>query len=176
MTMTRREIIGGGGAILAGLFAGPKTGYATPIFVNVTMRGKNNGAHVWFDPVGIHIQPGQIIRWTNRDPANSHTVTAYHPDISGRPLRIPVGAAPFDSGYLLPEESFTVTFSAIGVYDYYCVPHEHAGMVGRIVVGAPSATVADAPAGSAPAPLPDVALKAFPSVNDIVAKGVVRRG
>ena len=32
-----------------------------------------------------------------------------------------------------------MTFTVEGVYDYYCVPHEHAGMVGRIVVGTPAA-------------------------------------
>ena len=39
------------------------------------MRGKADGSHVWFDPIGVHVQPGQTVRWTNRDPGNSHTVT-----------------------------------------------------------------------------------------------------
>ena len=103
------------------------------------MRGKADGSHVWFDPIGLHVQPGQTVRWTNRDPGNSHTVTSYHPDIFERPLRIPAGAKPWNSDYLLPNESFSQTFTVEGVYDYYCVPHEHAGMVGRIVVGAPAA-------------------------------------
>ena len=30
---------------------------------------------------------------------------------------------------------FDVTLTAPGVYDYFCTPHEAAGMVGRIVVG-----------------------------------------
>ena len=32
-------------------------------------------------------------------------------------------------------ESFEHTFTAEGVYHYYCIPHEGAGMVGAIVVG-----------------------------------------
>ena len=63
-----------------------------------------------------------------------------------------------------------------GVYDYYCVPHEHAGMVGRIVVGAPAPVdaVAAAPETGL-TPLPAAALNGFPSVEEIVAKGEVRR-
>ena len=140
------------------------------------MIGKADGSRVWFDPVGLHIQPGQAVRWTNRDPGNSHTVTAYHPEMFDRPLRIPACAKPWHSDYLLPNESFTLTFSEIGVYDYYCVPHEHAGMVGRIVVGTPAADPGTAGNGSdGLAPLPEVAMMGFPSVADIVARGAVHR-
>ena len=37
----------------------------------------------------------------------------------------------------MPGESFEVELTEPGVYDYFCIPHEHAGMVGRIVVGGP---------------------------------------
>jgi hypothetical protein len=50
---------------------------------------------------------------------------------------MPEDAKPWESDYLLPNESFSATLSEPGVYDYYCHPHEHAGMVGRIVVGPP---------------------------------------
>ena len=52
-----------------------------------------------------------------------------------------------------------MTFTDEGVYDYYCVPHEHAGMVGRIVVG--DAEPRSARCGTPEAgltPLPEVAL------------------
>ena len=52
-------------------------------------------------------------------------------------MRIPEGAAPWHSDYLLPGERFEATLAAEGVYDYFRVPHELAGMVGRIVVGRP---------------------------------------
>ena len=29
-------------------------------------------------------------------------------------------------------------FTVTGVYDYFCIPHEEAGMVGRIIVGSPT--------------------------------------
>ncbi len=108
--------------------------------------------------------------------STSRWATAYHPSLFDRQQRIPEGAEPWDSDYLLPGDSFSVTLTVPGVYDYYCVPHEHAGMVGRIVVG--NAAAADYPANSADAKLtglPDVALAAFPAIADIVAAGVVQR-
>ena len=62
-----------------------------------------------------------------------------------------------------------------GVYDYYCVPHEHAGMVGRIVVGdAPAADYPATVADAALTALPDVALANFPAIADILAAGTIR--
>lgn len=173
MILTRRHFIGGSGGFLAALVVGLPTAKAAQV-IEISMQGKPDGSHVWFDPIGIHVKAGQTIRWTNRDAGNSHTVTAYHPSIFDRPLRIPAKAAPFDSDYLLPGESFSQTFVEEGVYDYYCVPHEHAGMVGRIVVGTPTVNVDTGVLDPALTPLPDVALARFPSVDEILAKGIVR--
>jgi plastocyanin len=139
------------------------------------MQGKSDGSHVWFDPIGLHVEPGQTVRWTNRDRGNSHTVTCYHPKIFERPRRIPAKARAWNSDYLLPDETFSLRFEEEGIYDYYCVPHEHAGMVGRIVVGHPSAVEAAAETTGL-TPLPTAALDGFPSLEEIVAKGIVRRG
>jgi plastocyanin len=173
MILTRRRMMEAGGGILAALVIRPAAAPAGDV-VDITMRGKADGSHVWFDPIGVHIQPGHTVCWTNRDPGNSHTVTSYHPEIFERPLRIPVGAKPWNSDYLMPSESFSQTFTIEGIYDYYCVPHEHAGMVGRIVVGAPAAVdpVAATPEAGL-TPLPAEALNGFPSVEEIVAKGLV---
>lgn len=173
--LTRRRALEVGGVTLAAFALRPASALAADI-TDLVMTGKPDGSDVWFDPLGLHIQPGQTLRWTNRDPGNSHTVTAYHPAIFDRLQRIPKGAEPWNSGYLLPNETYSVTLTLPGVYDYYCVPHEHAGMVGRIVVGEPPtsdypATVADGKLMS----LPDVALANFPAVADIVMMGVVRR-
>lgn len=173
MIVTRRSAIGAGGVVLAGLLTGrARAGNA----VEIVMKGKPGGSHVWFDPVGILVKPGATIRWTNLDAGNVHTVTAYHPNVAGRPRRIPEKAAPWNSDYLMPQQSFSMTFAIIGVYDYYCIPHEHAGMVGRIIVGEASVAqpYADAPEAGLE-PLPDIALNAFPSISDIMAKGIVRR-
>ena len=173
MIITRRRVLGFGGSFLAVLLTGPAWAAADDV-LDIGMQGDADGSHVWFDPVGLRVRPGQTVRWTNLDKGNSHTVTAYHPDFE-RPLRIPEAAKPFNSDYLLPGESFSAVLSVEGVYDYYCVPHEHAGMVGRIVVGRPAAQEPAASAGADLTPLPDVALNGFPSVDDILARGTVRR-
>jgi plastocyanin len=154
----------------------PRSPLLASAAVDIRMQGRPDGSEVWFDPIGLHIEPGRSIRWTNGDPGNSHTTTAYHPSILGRPLRMPEKATPWNSDYLLPDESFTVTLSEPGVYDYYCQPHEHAGMVGRIVVGKPpSDSWTDAPDGKAGKDLPKAARDAFPSVAKIIEKGKVHR-
>src|SRR5690606_8518695 len=134
--------------------------------------GRSDGSRVWFDPHGLRIVVGQSVRWTNQDAGNSHTATAYHPDLSDRPLRIPPSAQARSSGHLLPNDTLSVPLPVPGVYDYYCVPHEMAGMVGRIVVGEPQAGWKE----TASSTLPEAALQTFPSVEEIMAKGVVRRG
>jgi plastocyanin len=172
--ISRRNILRIGGGLLAGLsLPGPSDAGET---VEIRMHGNADGSRVWFDPIGLHIRPGQTLRWINTDPGNSHTATAYHPRNFERPLRIPEGAEPWNSDYLLPQESFSVTPVAEGIYDYFCVPHEHAGMVGRIIVGQPGRPPADSlRTASGGKPIPEIALQAFPSVDEIMRRGIVRR-
>lgn len=174
MTTSRRQILQIGGGLLAGLSL-PRLAVADEP-VEIRMQGNADGSHVWFDPVGLRIEPGQTIRWINLDPGNSHTATAYHPKNFERPRRIPEGADPWDSNYLLPDESFSVTLPVEGVYDFFCVPHEHAGMVGRIIVGQPGRSPLDSLSAQAAGgePIPEIALRAFPSVDEIMRRGVVR--
>jgi plastocyanin len=175
MMISRRSVLQIGGGILAGL-AWPRLASAGEA-VEIRMQGNTDGSHVWFDPIGLRIEPGQTVRWINLDPGNSHTATAYHPANVEHPLRIPEEAQPWNSDYLLPNETFSVTLAVEGVYDFFCIPHEHAGMVGRIIVGQPgrppAASVSAQAAGGAP--IPDIALQAFPSVDDIMRRGSVRR-
>jgi plastocyanin len=180
MISSRRHVLRIGGGFLASLAAPRLAGFgaagAAPT-VEIRMRGNVDGSHVWFDPVGIRVQPGQTIRWTNLDPGNSHTATAYHPDNFERALRIPKGASPWNSDYLLPNETFSITPSVEGVYDFYCIPHEHAGMVGRIIVGRPDNSWAErlSTGAEGTAPIPEVALRALPPVEEIMRQGSVRR-
>ena len=122
--------------MLAGL-SSPLISSANEGVVHIDMRSDEDGAHVWFDPIGVWVKPGATVRWAIKE--NVHTVTAYHPDNDSHSLRIPYAARPFDSGYLVnPGDGFEVTLSVPGVYDYYCQPHEQGGMVGRIIVGLPT--------------------------------------
>ena len=77
---------------------------------------------------------------------------------------------------------FEVTLTVEGVYDYFCLPHEAAGMVGRIVVGRPGGPgtlpfdyFTGRAATQAWLPVPEAAKAAFPSVAAIVTGGAVRR-
>ena len=107
------------------------------------MKSDTEGSDVWFDPIGVWVEPGQTVRWIVD--ANVHTTTAYHPKNDGHSLRIPEGATPWDSGFLVnPGDRYDVTLTVPGVYDYFCQPHEAAGMVGRIVVGKPGGPGANA--------------------------------
>ncbi|MXQ14521.1 hypothetical protein GR328_24330 [Microvirga makkahensis] len=107
------------------------------------MQTNADDSHGWSDQAGLRIEPGQTIRWSNLPPGNSHATTAFHPKNFKRPLRIPQSAEPWNSDCLLPNDTLPVTPTVEGIYDFYCVPHEHAGMVGRIIVGRPGRSAHD---------------------------------
>jgi plastocyanin len=177
----RRQFLRAGGLALASL-AVPAVVRAARA-VEIQMLSTPRGEEVWFDPVGVRIEPGQTVRWIMASPGHPHTTAAYHPKNGNRSLRIPESAAPWDSGYLVnPGDRFEVTLTVEGVYDYFCLPHEAAGMVGRIVVGRPGGpgTLAfdyfvGRRATEAWLPVPEAARAAFPSVASIVADRIVRR-
>jgi plastocyanin len=176
---TRRAWLRASGLLLARL-ALPRISRAADT-VEIHMRSDPLGTEVWFDPIGIHLMPGQMVRWIVA--ANVHTTTAYHPRNGLHALRIPEGATPWDSGFLVhPGAQFAVTLTMPGVYDYYCMPHEAAGMVGRIVVGAPGGPGAlpfdyfqGKPGTEQWKPVPRAAQRAFPSIEQIMQQQIVRR-
>ncbi|MGH7563290.1 MAG: plastocyanin/azurin family copper-binding protein [Gemmatimonadota bacterium] len=191
--VTRRTFLQAGGLALAGLAApgparaslgallglevGPQPG--SP--VEIRMKSDALGSKVWFDPVGVLIEPGSTVKWVLQE--SVHSTTAYHPANTNHSLRIPEQAAPWDSGILTkPGQAFEVTLTVPGVYDYFCLPHEAGGMVGRIVVGEPGqgpATrafdwYADRPGTGDWRPVPEAARKTFPPVDRIVREKIVR--
>ena len=193
--VTRRRFLAAGGLALAGLSApGPARGSLGALLglggarpasgrapLEIRMRSDALGSKVWFDPIGAWIDPGTTVRWLIE--ANVHSTTAYHPANAGHSLRIPEEAEPWDSRILTrPGQSFEVKLTVPGVYDYFCLPHEAGGMVGRIVVGEPGTgpgtrsfdwyvgrTGADAWRA-----VPDAARRSFPPVDRIVREKVVR--
>ena len=187
--LTRRDLLTKGGVTLTGLALPglvrprPTGAGGAGRVVEIRMRSDDRGADVWFDPIGVRIEPGQTVRWVMASPGNPHTTTAYHPRNGGHSRRIPEQAEPWDSGFLVnPGDRFEVTLTAEGVYDYFCLPHEHAGMVGRIVVGRPGGPGAlpfeyftGRPEGRTWLPVPEAARAAFPRVEAIVARGIVTR-
>ena len=107
---------------------------AGPVVEIEMLRNYGMGRY-YYDPIGLYLNPGQTVRWNAR--REGFSVTAYHPDNGNRELRIPAGAAPFDSGIIFQNDAFEWTFEAEGTYDYCSLRHESIGMVGRIVVGSP---------------------------------------
>jgi hypothetical protein len=87
----------------------------------------------------------------------------------------------WNSGYLVhPKDHFEIRLTVEGVYDYFCIPHEAAGMVGPIVVGPPAGS------GTLPIdyflgdpktahwqPVPPAAGIAFPNIEEIMHNKVV---
>lgn len=129
----------------------------------VTMTSTDAGEH--FEPHIVRVQPGGTVTWELE--GGVHTATAYHPDYD-RPLRMPEGATPWDSGMLGEAgTTFEHTFETEGVYDYFCAPHEAMGMIGSVVVGEPDAH--GQPALEDPqAEFPDTAREKHVSLNERV--------
>lgn len=169
--LKRRSVIAAGAALLTV----PLPVFAAGQPIEIHMIANASGSYVGFDPIGLLIQPGQTVRWVCQ--ASVHTTTAYHPKNANHSLRIPAAATSWNSGYLLPGKSFEWTFTVPGAYDYFCTPHEMAGMVGRIIVGHPAGP------GTEPfdyfrhlpnppdwLPVPPAAQKAFPAISEIMQK------
>jgi plastocyanin len=175
--LTRRALLGAGGGLLAGTAVMARPGVAaTGRTIEIHMKSDPMGGVVGFDPVGVLLQPGQTVRWICD--ANVHTTTSYSPQNDNHSLRIPTTAPPWASDYLLPGQTFEVTLEVEGVYDYYCAPHEMAGMVGRLVVGkasGPGTLPFDyfKAEGKSWEPVPAAAQKAFPSVDEILQRKIV---
>lgn len=129
---------GDGGGASVGPAASAQAGVVT------VKMGAPSGDLV-FSPDRLRIRPGETVEWVVE--AAGHSATAYHPDNhSAYRSRIPEGAEPWDSGLLAKQgDRFRHTFTTEGVYHYYCIPHEGAGMVGAIVVGSPAEGAASAP-------------------------------
>lgn len=87
-----------------------------------------------FEPREVTVRVGQAVTWRNSS-FLVHTVTA-DPKLAARKgsASLPAGAEPFNSGNLMPGNTFSHRFSVPGRYGYFCIPHEGAGMTGTIIV------------------------------------------
>lgn len=121
----------------------------------------------YFDPVGLHVEPGETVTWINE--SGAHTTTSYSPENpSASVRRIPDGADPWHSQTFTESgATFEYTFEVEGTYEYYCVPHKTLGMVGRIICGEPGGIGEEEP-------IPDgTATGEVPSSDVIVEQGSV---
>jgi len=88
-----------------------------------------------FVPAEVGIAPGDSIRWTNVMLA-THTVT------NGTGSSDPLAGSIFDV-ILVPEDQFAFQFDSLGVYPYFCRPHEQMNMRGTIYVSGFPAAIED---------------------------------
>lgn len=96
-----------------------------------------DGNEYYFDPIGLFVEQGATVTWTNE--SGAHSSTAYQDgNGSAETTRIPEDAVAWDSGTLSEEgATFEHTFETTGTFDYFCIPHKMLGMIGRIVVSEP---------------------------------------
>ena len=80
---------------------------------------KSNECYI---PYQLEVYSGESVIWTNTDSA-AHTVTS---GVPGTPNGM------FDSGMLMPNQSFDFHFVESGEYDYYCMVHPW--MTGKVMV------------------------------------------
>ena len=103
---------------------------AAPETVKIKMRDMPPS----FDPKTVTIGVGTTVEWRNVGNSVHHATDDHEMAISGGDVASPGGAAIFDSGFLRPGETFTHTFTKVGVYKYVCLAHEASGMAGEVVV------------------------------------------
>ena len=87
-----------------------------------------------FTPASVTIAVGDTVHWTNPN-VITHTVT-FDPAkaATASNVALPAGVAPFDSGDLEEDGSFSHTFTVKGTYKYVCQYHEAMGMTGTVIV------------------------------------------
>ncbi|MEF8838030.1 MAG: plastocyanin/azurin family copper-binding protein [Haloarculaceae archaeon] len=97
-----------------------------------------------FEPRTVSIEPDDTVVWYNNS-SKVHTVSAYEGSLPTDAAYFSTGG--FESedaarqafangaGHLRPDEAFSHTFEVPGRYDYFCIPHERANMVGAVDVG-----------------------------------------
>jgi halocyanin-like protein len=89
--------------------------------VEVTVGAKGNGGNMAFAPAGLRVSPGTTVVWTWTGAGNMHNVVADDGAFESE-MRSAEGA------------TFEHTFERTGTFEYYCAPHESAGMKGAVVV------------------------------------------
>jgi plastocyanin len=115
-------------AALLTLLPDPLKAASAPVVVKMT------DSSPFYAPSKITIKSGETVQWVN-DGATVHSVSTDASNAQNpKDTSMPKGAVPFDSGFIPPGGNYSSTFKVPGMYHYYCLPHEKAGMSGVIVV------------------------------------------
>lgn len=87
-----------------------------------------------FLPVRVTVRVGDRVIWRNVGRI-AHTVTTLRSKASNPAhARVPKGAKAWDSKFIFAKKTYARRFTVPGIYRYFCIPHEGAGMVGTVVV------------------------------------------
>lgn len=128
--VVRVAIVAAAAAIAAALALLPDPAKAAGNPVVIEMADKRP----FYTPAKVAIRVGDTVQWVNRGDT-VHSVSTSAANAQNRnDTSMPKGAAAFDSGFIPPGGDYSYTFTVPGIYRYFCLPHEKAGMVGVIVV------------------------------------------
>jgi plastocyanin len=99
-----------------------------------------------YDPDTLTVSVGDTVTWENTG-SIGHSVTAYEDEIpddaeyfasggfdSEQAARDAYTPGDTEAGDIPAGESWEHTFETAGTHEYFCIPHEQAGMVGTIEV------------------------------------------
>ena len=85
-------------------------------------------------PEKITVKVGTTVEFRNtgqvvHDVTTDASIAQDKADVS-----LPPDAKPFDSGFIMPGQSWSYTFTVPGRYLYACIPHEKDRMIGEVLV------------------------------------------
>lgn len=121
---------------------------AAAIHKILTKTVPNDGAVVTmsdlrFVPSTVTINAGQKVTWKNPSAVVHNVVDDAQKALNRIDVKVPAAGKQFDSGWLRPNQSFSVVFTVPGTYRYVCTLHEAQGMKGVIIVRALPAFASD---------------------------------
>ena len=142
--LTRRELLVAGVASAGALVLAACGASSSPSPSTASSSGSGGGGgstttvkmtdELKFDPATISIKTGDTVHWDNVASISHSSTDDPSKAATASDAKLPSGAQPWDSGLLNPGQTFDHQFSVAGEYDYFCIPHEGAGMKGHITV------------------------------------------
>ncbi|WP_435128665.1 plastocyanin/azurin family copper-binding protein [Halobaculum sp. D14] len=135
--MDRRRFLAGAGAAASASLAGCLNLTPNPDGYDVGMTAQA------FMPYKVSVSVGDTVVWKNTS-TRAHSVTAYGDGIPDDAEYFATGG--FDTeqaardawdgkrGAITTGQTYSHTFEVAGTYQYFCIPHEQAGMQGVVVV------------------------------------------
>lgn len=87
-----------------------------------------HGGNLTFAPENVTVHPDQTVGWEWKSDTHNVAVEDHPDDANWKGTPAPVSKV-YDRGY-----RYTHTFETVGEYEYFCQPHQAAGMVGTVTV------------------------------------------